>query len=476
MRLVHAALVSVSLTTVTAPSALAAAPTLAVWPAEAAGPHRRVYALVVAAAGARAEWVMPAAENRHRAAADRVKAGCRRRPAERCAVDLANAVGAQVALLIDAGPRQTGLVLLDPASGRELGRKVVSSRAKPAAIAAAVAALAAASRTAPAAPVAVARGAPEPPASVSGDPPRVATAPPASVSGDAPQVAPTPPALVSRDAPQAAVAPEPVATIAVAPASAVPPSTPPARGTTPPDAGVEAPLAASAVSPAPWPSTSTGGPAHAVHAPADATPRFGVGLHLDLLFPAARTGDVTFNGQMEPAAGRTITVAVLAEGRYYLPPLSDVAVSLEVGWYRLSSAGSRVNDADPDFPSFSYSSSVHAFPALLGAWYRLSRLLPVLPLQLHAGAGFSAEYVRATTTYTAAGTATQNAAQTDFGWGYWIAGEVGLELGPGLVTGTVRYVSARTDLRFSQIYDGAYNEQPGETGGTSVLLGYRLPL
>lgn len=209
----------------------------------------------------------------------------------------------------------------------------------------------------------------------------------------------------------------------------------------------------------------------------DDKPTFAIGLHVDLMFPAGKTGKATFGDALEPKPGRTVTGAVLLGLRYYLPePVRDVGLALEVGWYQLALSGARENASDPDFTSFSYQSTLHMLPVFVGPVYRLPRLLGALPLDLHVEAGLVYQYVWASTTYESQGVKVANSTQSDSGLGYYGGAEVSLTLGPGSVHFGVRYSSARTDLQLASIYDGAYNDTPGDTGGTSLLLGYRLEL
>lgn len=212
--------------------------------------------------------------------------------------------------------------------------------------------------------------------------------------------------------------------------------------------------------------------------PAPAPWRFGVGLHLDLLVPAGNAGGPRFDlASLSPKGARSVTLAILAESRFFvLPePVSDLGISFELGWYHYGQSASRTNVDDPDFGDFAYESSTHLFTALLGPVYRLglsSRL--GLPFEGYVMGGFAAQRVSATTSYTAGGTTVTDSPQRDFGWGYFLGAEAALALGPGSLTGGVRFTSVRTDLKFRGIYDDAYNQELGETGGTSVLVGYRF--
>jgi hypothetical protein len=207
---------------------------------------------------------------------------------------------------------------------------------------------------------------------------------------------------------------------------------------------------------------------------------FGVGLHFDLLVPMGNSGAPTYqSGTLSPEGGRSPTVAVLAEGRFFIlpEPVADLGILLEAGWYHYGQSAERSNAADPDFASFSYSSSMQMLPILFGPVYRLglqSRLN--LPFEVYAMGGIAAQYIWAKTTYTSGGVDVTDATQSDFGWGYFLGGEAAFVLGPGALTAGIRFTSVRTDLKFKDTYNGVYNKDLGDTGGTSLLVGYRLEM
>ncbi len=275
--------------------------------------------------------------------------------------------------------------------------------------------------------------------------------------------------LKLRPVPPLAAAPEPPLPVS-APAASMPPeaAVPPAQELAlapPPTGPVE--IVAKPIGEQPPKVEAAAPPAPASKAKMLAA----LGLHLDLLLPAAKTGGASYAQNLRPEGSRTATFAVMGEGRYSLPPpVQDLSIALEVGWYRLAAKGSRQNPDDPDFADIDYAWSLHTLPVLLGVYYQLP--LP-LPIDIAAGAGFVYERVWATTTYTAHGTSTQNATQSDAGMGFHATAEAGLPLGPGVLVGSVRYTRITTDLNFKTVYDGAYNEKPGDVGGGAVLVGYR---
>ncbi|MCK5688109.1 hypothetical protein KAI87_02505 [Myxococcota bacterium] len=208
--------------------------------------------------------------------------------------------------------------------------------------------------------------------------------------------------------------------------------------------------------------------------------RFIAGAHLDLIVPIGKTGSPSFKTSDLSAEGaKSVTGAILLSGKVFgLPdPVQDLGLLLELGWYHYGSEASRENPADPDFTSFKYSSSMHILPIHIGPVYRLpvEMVLPLpLGIETYVHGGFAYQYVWSTTTYTEDGLTVEDATQSDSGFGYFLGAEGSLPLGPGLINAGLRYTSARTDLDFKDTYNNVYNEELGETGGTSILVGYSM--
>ena len=208
--------------------------------------------------------------------------------------------------------------------------------------------------------------------------------------------------------------------------------------------------------------------------------RFIAGAHLDLIVPMGKTGSPSFSSSDLSAEGaKSVTGAILLSGKVFgLPdPVQDLGILLEIGWYHYGLEASRANSADPDFTAFKYTTSVHILPVHIGPVYRLpvEKVLPLpLGIETYVHGGFVYQYIWSTTTYTEDSLTVEDATQSDSGFGYFLGAEGSLPLGSGLVTAGLRYTSARTDLGFKDTYDNVYNDELGETGGTSILVGYSM--
>ncbi len=203
------------------------------------------------------------------------------------------------------------------------------------------------------------------------------------------------------------------------------------------------------------------------------------GAKAALLIPAGRTTGVQANaaqlGQAIEASHAATVSFALAVG--YAFPFLERALSVrgEAGIYPLSGDGSREYPNDPDFTRIDYSYSARGIPLTLGLGYRLP--LP-LPVELVPNAGFAAVHTTSTATWTRDGVSTEVAPQAGWAFGFYLGAEVAWRLGPGSLTGELRYMNARTDLGFGDVaeYGGAFNRELGDVQGTNVLVGYRFDL
>ncbi len=203
------------------------------------------------------------------------------------------------------------------------------------------------------------------------------------------------------------------------------------------------------------------------------------GAKAALLIPAGRTNGVQADAsQLGQAieASRSATVSFALAVGYALPFLERaLSVRGEAGIYPLSGEGSREYPNDPDFTRIDYSYSARGIPLTLGLGYRLP--LP-LPIEIVPNAGFAAVHTTTTATWTRDGVSTEVAPQAGWAFGFYLGAEVAWRLGPGSLTGELRYMNARTDLGFGDVaeYGGAFNRELGDVQGTNVLVGYRFDL
>ncbi|MFN7130811.1 MAG: hypothetical protein ACK4N5_01935 [Myxococcales bacterium] len=202
-----------------------------------------------------------------------------------------------------------------------------------------------------------------------------------------------------------------------------------------------------------------------------------LGAKAALLVPAGRTTGVQANATQQAIdASRSATVAFAIAVGYALPFL-DRALSIrgEAGFYPLSGEGSREYPNDPDFTRVDYRYSARGIPLTLGLGYRLP--LPI-PVEIAPVGGFAAVHTTTTSTWTRDGVSTEVAPQAGWALGFYLGAEAAYRLGPGSLTGEIRYVNARTDLGFRDVkeYGGAFNRELGDVQGTNVLLGYRFDL
>jgi hypothetical protein len=283
-------------------------------------------------------------------------------------------------------------------------------------------------------------------------------------------------------APLAAPAPAPAAGTAAVPAAAAAPLPAPAQPLPPPgfrateavgDAAAAAP--APAVVPVAQPlAAPAAAPAPIVEQPAQSEPiGLEVALKLAMLVPAGRTADAVAAADSASQAGKSVFGSGALALRYRLPVLERaVSLNLEGGYYRLSGEGKRSFVNDPDFgPELSYSWKMDAIPVLFGLGWQLP--LP-LPVAIVPAAGFAAVHVSAESTYSSASGEVTDAPQPDWALGFYLGVEGSLPLGPGSLLAEVRYMNARTDLGFQELYAGPYNAEPGDVQGTNLLLGYRF--
>ncbi len=211
------------------------------------------------------------------------------------------------------------------------------------------------------------------------------------------------------------------------------------------------------------PEPDTGTEATAVREE-ESGPYVGVGLVVDLLITSGK-----------PSGSTGIAVPLLLTVRGYLPvgDLLFIVPGMEIGWFRLSGDGKIDLPNDPDFGTFSYSWTIDSLPIFVGVSAMLKPLVD-LPLYLSAGGGFAAAYAWAESTYEKEGQPkVTDAVQSDWGIGWYLGAEAAWVLGPGRFTFEYRYSSARTDLKFRDIYS-SYNREPGDLEGSNLLLGYRF--
>ncbi|HEY3447034.1 MAG TPA: hypothetical protein VGK67_11750 [Myxococcales bacterium] len=199
-----------------------------------------------------------------------------------------------------------------------------------------------------------------------------------------------------------------------------------------------------------------------------------VALKFALLIPAGKTSSASAAAEGTASASKAVFASGALALRYGLPFLDRaLAIAVEGGYYRLAGSGTRAFVNDPDFgPSLSYSWKSHAVPVLVGLAFRLP--IPI-PVAFSPEAGFAAVYVIPTTTYEAPdGTRVSDSPQPAWALGFYVGLEGSLKLGPGSIVAEVRYLNARTDLGFKQLYSNAYNKDLGDVQGTNVLVGYRF--
>ncbi len=195
-------------------------------------------------------------------------------------------------------------------------------------------------------------------------------------------------------------------------------------------------------------------------------------LKLAMLIPSGNTAEAVAAAESAAEAGKSVFASGALALRYRLPFLERaLSLNLEGGYYRLSGEGKRTFVNDPDFgPELSYSWKMDAIPVLFGLGFQLP--LP-LPVAIVPAAGFAAVHVSSESTYRSAGGEITDAPQSGWALGFYLGVEGTLQLGPGSLLVEVRYMNARTDLGFQDLYAGAYNAEPGDVQGTNLLLGYR---
>ena len=204
-----------------------------------------------------------------------------------------------------------------------------------------------------------------------------------------------------------------------------------------------------------------------------------VGAKVALLVPSGRTTDVKVDlsdaspGSVKDAS-HSATVAFSLALTWGLPFLERaLSIRGEAGYYPLSGKGTRDYPNDPDFGSMSYSYKSRSIPLLIGLGYRLPLGLPV---EIAPVAGFVAVHSTFTSSWSQGGVTTETMPVSAWAKGFYGGAEAALALGPGVLTGEVRYMNARTDLGLTGVkeYGGAYNKELGDVQGMNVLFGYRF--
>ncbi|NOZ87857.1 MAG: hypothetical protein GXP49_16665 [Deltaproteobacteria bacterium] len=209
-------------------------------------------------------------------------------------------------------------------------------------------------------------------------------------------------------------------------------------------------------------------------------PWLGVGLVVSLMVSSGKPSDTSLAGGKTTPSGNTgLAFPVLLDIKGYIPawkPYLDIVPGLEIGWFRLQGSGKSDLPNDPDFSSYNYSWHIDNLPVFVGIAGSVTPVIAV-PLHISLGTGFAANYCWAQTTYKRKGLfAVTNAVQKDWALGWYIGLELAYTLGPGRLKLEYRYSSARTDLKFKDIYNNAYNSDLGDLEGSNIMLGYRLDL
>jgi len=208
-------------------------------------------------------------------------------------------------------------------------------------------------------------------------------------------------------------------------------------------------------------------------------PYIGIGLTLDLLITAGKPSSTSLSaGDLVPSGSHGLAVPLLLaiRGYFAISELITISPGIEVGWFRLSGDGSRELPNDPDFGTFGYSWVIDNLPLFVGLSITM-KPLDDLPMFISVGGGFASTYSWAKSTYKKEGQdPVTNAVQSDWGIGYYIGIEGAYKLGPGRITLEYRYSSARTDLRFKDIYGNTYNRELGDLEGNNILIGYRFDI
>lgn len=207
-------------------------------------------------------------------------------------------------------------------------------------------------------------------------------------------------------------------------------------------------------------------------APGKPTLGLEVGLKLALVFPVGKTGATTATLEGVTTTSRSVAPAVALALRYRLPFARSLMLAAEGGYSRLSGAGSRQLSNDPDFgASASWTWKMDLIPLLLGlAWE-----LPIeLPIKFAPIAGGAAVFVSSQSTYGATDAQVANSPQQGWALGWYAGLEASVAVGPGVIALEGRYLGARTDLGFPQLYGKTVNGSPGDVQGTQVFAGYRF--